>query len=123
MDGEFGCSGSKRCSIAAFVRNNQLSPQEMRVVEGALRELSNGEIAEELGCSSSTVRTYWTRIFQKVGCSREHHVLARIARFAACRPCDGIDCPQSFKTEPVSTEGSQVGNSSAQCSRARGLIV
>jgi len=123
MAGEFGCSGSKRCWIAAFVQKNQLSPQEIRVVEGALRELSNDEIADELGCSSSTIRTYWTRIFQKVGCSRERHVLARIARFAACRACEGTDCAQALETEPVSTEGPQVWTSAAQRIRTRGLIV
>ena len=53
------------------------------MVDGALRELCNEEIAHELGCSASTVRTYWARVFEKVGCSREHHVLARIARFAS----------------------------------------
>src|SRR6187431_872265 len=104
MNGVLRCLGSERCSITAFVRKNHLSPQEMRVVEGALRELSNDEIADELGCSSSTVRTYWARIFQKVGCTREHHVLARIARFAACGPCEALGCSLSLEAKPVSTE-------------------
>lgn len=75
-------AGSESCAIEAFARVHRLSPQEARLVEAAMRELSNDEIAHEFGCSSSTIRTYWSRILQKVGCSRHHHVFARIARFA-----------------------------------------
>jgi len=86
MYGEPGSTPFERCPITAFVRAHRLSPRETRVVDGALRELSNTAIAKELGCSPSTIRTYWARIFQKLGCSRENHVLARIARFAAAWP-------------------------------------
>src|SRR6187431_1223840 len=86
MYGEPGSTPFDRCPITVFMRAHRLSPRETRVVDGALRELSNAAIAKELGCSPSTIRTYWARIFQKLGCSRENHVLARIARFAAAWP-------------------------------------
>jgi DNA-binding CsgD family transcriptional regulator len=82
MSTEQEAPGSERGPIAAFVQAHRLSPQEARLIKAALRELSNEEIASELGCSASTIRTYWSRIFQKVGCSRHHHVFARLARFA-----------------------------------------
>ena len=99
---------SKHSPITVFMQNHRLSPQEMRVVAGALRELSNDEIAQELGCSSSTVRTYWARIFEKVGCSREHHVLARIARFASQSTRDADLAPSGVSpTAPsVASNGS-----------------
>jgi DNA-binding CsgD family transcriptional regulator len=53
---------AKHSPIVVFMQNHRLSPQEMRVVDGALRELCNEEIAHELGCSASTVRTYWARV-------------------------------------------------------------
>lgn len=85
MEGSEGSPESERSAITAFMNTHHLSPQEARLVRASLRELSNEEIADELGCSPSTVRTYWSRIFQKIGCSERHHVLARIANFLAVR--------------------------------------
>lgn len=85
MSNEHDCQGSEGSPVAAFMRVYRLSPQEGRLIEAALRELSNEDIARELGCSPSTIRTYWSRIFHKVGCSRHQHVFARITRFILSR--------------------------------------
>lgn len=85
MSNEHDCPGSEGSPVAAFMRVYRLSPQEGRLIEAALRELSNEDIARELGCSPSTIRTYWSRIFHKVGCSRHQHVFARITRFILSR--------------------------------------
>lgn len=74
-------TGVARCPITRFCRTHQLSRQETKLLQAAVQELTNDEAADALGCAPSTVRTYWTRIFQKVGCTRERDVLARVVRF------------------------------------------
>lgn len=69
--------------VAEFAALHRLSPQETKLLHAALRELSNEQAAELLSCAHSTVRTYWGRIFQKVGCHSERAVFVRLFRFAA----------------------------------------
>lgn len=77
--------------VAEFATLHRLSPQETKLLHAALRELSNEEAAELLSCTHSTVRTYWGRIFQKVGCRSERAVFVRLYQFAA-----GIRSAYSF---------------------------
>jgi len=49
----------------------------------AVSELSNKDAATKLGVAEGTVRTYWSRIFDKTGSRSERDVLARLFRFAA----------------------------------------
>jgi len=79
-------AGIVRCPIARFCRTHQLSPQETKLLRAAVQELTNDQAADALGCAPSTIRTYWTRIFQKVGCARERDVLARVVRFMSGPP-------------------------------------
>jgi DNA-binding CsgD family transcriptional regulator len=74
-------------AIDEFAIAHGLSPQEARLLHAALRELTDKKAATELGCSPSTVRTYWARIFQKVGCTRQRDVLARVVRFVVGLTC------------------------------------
>lgn len=73
---------SGRSTIAAFAAQFRLSGQETRLLDAALKELTNEDAAELLGCAPSTVRSYWARIFHKVGCHCERDVIARLFRFA-----------------------------------------
>jgi DNA-binding NarL/FixJ family response regulator len=65
-----------------FATAYRLSDQERRLLDAAVQELSNEEVAGQLGCAHSTVRSYWSRIFAKVGCHSERDVVARLLRFA-----------------------------------------
>ena len=60
----------------------RLSNQETRLLEAAVQELTNEQAAEVLGCAHSTVRSYWSRIFEKIGCHSERDVVARLLRYA-----------------------------------------
>lgn len=73
------CGGSTVLEFAATFR---LSNQETRLLDAAVQELTNEQAAELLGCAYSTVRSYWSRIFEKIGCHSERDVVARLLRFA-----------------------------------------
>jgi len=68
--------------VEDFARSYQLSFQETRLLVAAAREATNEEAAGELGCSPSTVRTFWTRIFEKTGRRSARDVIALLFRFA-----------------------------------------
>ncbi len=69
-------------TVTRFATHYRLSPRERSLLNLALQELTNEESAERLGCAYSTVRSYWSRIFHKVGCHCERDVIARVLRFA-----------------------------------------
>jgi DNA-binding CsgD family transcriptional regulator len=71
--------------VIAFCGQHSLSPQERKLVFAAVEERTLEDVAAELGCAPSTVRTYWVRICKKVGCTRTREVLARMLKFAAAR--------------------------------------
>jgi DNA-binding NarL/FixJ family response regulator len=66
---------------AAFSALYKLSEQESRLLSLAVDGHTNHEAAEVLGCAMSTVRTYWSRIFRKVGCRSERNVVVRLLWF------------------------------------------
>jgi DNA-binding NarL/FixJ family response regulator len=68
-------------AVERFARRFRLSPQETRLVLVAAGECTNDEAAEQLGCSPSTVRSYWARVFQKTGRRSARDVLALLFRF------------------------------------------
>jgi DNA-binding NarL/FixJ family response regulator len=68
--------------VEEFARAHQLSSQETRLLVAAAREATNEEAAEELGCTTSTVRSSWTCIFEKTGRRRARDVIALLFRFA-----------------------------------------
>lgn len=83
-----GGNGTPRldCTLAHFAARYRLSPQESKLVALAVREVPNKLSADELGCSVCTIRTYWHRIFAKVGCTSQRDVLARLVRLVTEAP-------------------------------------
>jgi len=69
-------------AVREFASIYRLSNQETRLLEAAVQELTNEQAAEVLGCAHSTVRSYWSRIFEKIGCHSERDVVARLLRYA-----------------------------------------
>jgi DNA-binding CsgD family transcriptional regulator len=68
-------------TLERFARAHRLSPQETKLVASAVREMPNKQSADELGCTEGTLRTYWKRIFTKIGCTSQRDVVARLFRF------------------------------------------
>lgn len=61
--------------------SNRLSDREVEILELAARGTSNKRIAAELFITESTVKTHWTRIFEKLGVyDRTAAVVAAIKR-------------------------------------------
>jgi DNA-binding CsgD family transcriptional regulator len=58
-------------TIKRFAQAHRLSPQETKLVAAAVREMPNKQSADELGCTEGTLRTYWKRIFTKIGCTSQ----------------------------------------------------
>jgi DNA-binding NarL/FixJ family response regulator len=69
-------------AVREFAAACRLSNQETRLLECAVQELTNEQAAQVLGCAHSTVRSYWSRIFEKIGCHSERDVVARLLRHA-----------------------------------------
>ncbi|MGH8083130.1 MAG: response regulator transcription factor [Lysobacter sp.] len=55
-----------------------LSPMEQSVLIAAARGAEDKQVAALLGCSISTVRTLWQRIYQKTGLHSRRKLIARI---------------------------------------------
>jgi DNA-binding CsgD family transcriptional regulator len=56
----------------------QLSPMEQQVLLAAVRGAEDKQIAAALGCSISTVRTLWQRVYQKTGMTSRRRLIATI---------------------------------------------
>jgi DNA-binding NarL/FixJ family response regulator len=69
--------------LRAYVDRYALSARETAVLVLTVEGLSDKEIADRLGCSRSSVSTYWCRIFSKTGSRPQRAVLSHIARTAA----------------------------------------
>jgi len=69
-------------AVREFAATYRLSNQETRLLDAAVQELTNEQAAQVLGCAHSTVRSYWSRIFEKIGCHSERDVVARLLRYA-----------------------------------------
>jgi DNA-binding NarL/FixJ family response regulator len=69
-------------AVREFAAMYRLSNQESKLLDAAVQELSNEQAAQVLGCAHSTVRSYWSRIFEKIGCHSERDVVARLLRYA-----------------------------------------
>lgn len=55
-----------------------LSPMERSVLLAATRGAEDKQIAGSLGCSISTVRTMWKRIYQKTGLTSRRRLIASV---------------------------------------------
>ncbi len=64
-------------------RKTHLSKQEVRVLECSIAGLSDKGIAEELGLSLDTIRTYWQRIRAKAGGGARAEVIASYVEASA----------------------------------------
>lgn len=61
------CAKGDLLHQAARNRYARLSPREQTILLAAARGAEDKEIAASLGCSISTVRTMWQRVYQKTG--------------------------------------------------------
>lgn len=61
------------------MESRQLSRQEERVLALARQGLGDKQIAQELGLSPDTVRTYWQRIRTKVGAATRAEIVATLS--------------------------------------------
>lgn len=86
--------------VERFATHYRLSPQESRLLREALREATNDEAADVLGCSPSTVRTYWSRIFQKTSCNNERDVIVRLFQQVHARAGQCCHDTRSTETQP-----------------------
>jgi len=67
--------------IEHYVEAFAFSPQEHAVVRYAVAGLDDEAICKTTECSRSTVKTYWSRIYGKLGVKGRDHVLAHFARW------------------------------------------
>jgi len=65
-------------SKAARSKYARLSPREQSVLLAAARGAEDKEIAASLGCSISTVRTMWQRVYQKTGLVSRRKLVAMV---------------------------------------------
>ena len=63
---------------AARVIYAMLSPKERAVLLAAARGAEDKEIADELGCTLSTVRTLWQRTYRKTRTASRRRLIAAI---------------------------------------------
>ena len=68
--------------IARYVGTHRLSVRERSVLAFGARGLNRKEVASELGCSSGTVDTYWSRILRKTQTASQAEVLANLLDMA-----------------------------------------
>jgi DNA-binding NarL/FixJ family response regulator len=69
-----------------------LSPQQARLVELLLCGLRDKDIAARMGVGVPTIRTYFERIFRRVGVTDRVQLIIRVFQVAMAVPCQ---CPQS----------------------------
>jgi two-component system, NarL family, response regulator DevR len=82
--------------------DEELSPQERRVLTHVVQGKTNKQIAAALGLSDKTVRNYLSNAFQKMQVTRRSHAAVLFSRFAdKARDATGRD---SSRSEPLSTE-------------------
>ncbi|GMU38901.1 MAG: hypothetical protein KJ057_16315 [Phycisphaerae bacterium] len=67
---------------AAVASALELSPQQVRIVEGLLRAMRDKQIAQATGLRVPTVRTYFERIFRRVGVRDRVELLLKIFTLA-----------------------------------------
>ena len=69
-------------------QSTDLSPREREIVARAARGATDKEIADDLGLTVATLRTYWTRVRDKLGAVNRTHA---IALSAVERPGHAVD--------------------------------
>lgn len=79
-----------RPQLNEAVDRDLLSPQEDRVLAYSCEGLSDKEIAQRLGISLDTVRTYWQRIRSKIGGGTRGEIVARLNRDATAGLIDEV---------------------------------
>ncbi|HVU01276.1 MAG TPA: LuxR C-terminal-related transcriptional regulator [Polyangiaceae bacterium] len=67
--------------IDDYARAFSLSPQERAVLEHAISGEDDDVIGGRIGCARTTVKSYWIRIYTKVGERRRDLVIAHFARW------------------------------------------
>jgi DNA-binding CsgD family transcriptional regulator len=80
-------------ALAVKSLHSALSPKEQAVALAAARGAEDKEIASELACTLSTVRTLWQRIYKKTHTTSKRRLISAIWN-EACRLC--LARPLSF---------------------------
>ncbi len=62
----------------AVIRRMKLPPQQAKIVAKILRDMSDEQIAEDLGIKESTIRTYLGRIFDRHEVQNRNQLVLRI---------------------------------------------
>jgi DNA-binding CsgD family transcriptional regulator len=68
--------------LSLFVRRYGLSPREREAVKNALQRKSLRTAAAQMRISATTLREYWTRIFEKTGVRSQRDVIETVASIA-----------------------------------------
>lgn len=67
-------------AVEAFARRHSLTPQETRLLGARVSGEPNKVAADMLGCSNSSISTYWQRIRRKTSCNDQAEVIAKLLR-------------------------------------------
>jgi DNA-binding CsgD family transcriptional regulator len=84
---------AQHLAYAVKSQNWALSPKEQAVALAAARGAEDKEIASELACTLSTVRTLWQRIYRKTHTTSKRRLISAIWN-EACQRC--LSTPLSF---------------------------
>jgi DNA-binding NarL/FixJ family response regulator len=75
-----------RAGVDDYAAQFGLSPQEHAVVRHAVAGMDDHQICDATDCSRSTVKSYWSRIYLKLGVKGRDQVLAHLARWLLAEP-------------------------------------
>lgn len=93
-----------RLTVAGYGEHHGFSPNEIATLQSAITDLSDDEIAAALGCSASTVRTYWKRMLEKVGVpdrdALRNDVIRWLSRGTGRRPSGVFRARRTISTAP-----------------------
>ncbi len=80
--------------LTCFCIKQAMSRRESQVLVLAAHGVQNKEIASEIGCATSTVISYWKRIFAKTKCRTRSEVLSMIIQWQSQQRIRCLECPE-----------------------------
>jgi DNA-binding NarL/FixJ family response regulator len=88
-------------TLGDYARTFALSDQERAVLERAVQGLDDDEIGAEIGCARTTVKSYWSRIYTKVGQKGRDQVFAHLTRWLLQGRERGSGAYRAVRVEPA----------------------